>query len=478
MERTTKERKKKTLLRAGQVFLRWTHGLIRSLSGMEGSHPSLPWFSNKEAEAATQARNRLLDELSGVAHLGAEGSKPYTLSLSPGCQICQNGDWDCNLINRMCTRDCYFCKRHHSVRTDLDSESEGYTFTTPSAHVDFIKTFKIKGVGFSGGEPLLVKERLLSHIKAIRMEFGRSIYLWIYTNGDLVDRETLTELRDAGLDEIRFNLSAREYDLTPIAIAREYIPTVAVEIPAIPEDIELVKSLLVEMQSVGIDFLNLHQLSFKSQNWRELLRRPYHIDCSTGMGIHESEIGALMLLLYACEQQLQLPINYCSCVYKSRFQKRGQRIQRARAVFKNFQEITNAGFIRSLRVSDSPAKIGDLIRRMTNEACQPSRWHVNQTKTAVALHRSLMPYVDWSSSKLTILYLDPDITFKKRAEGFKEGNLESSHRVTKSVTGLGQESFECWHRLYIDKQNPKQGENMLRELAAFEELESGLPDVS
>jgi hypothetical protein len=89
-----------------------------------------------------------------------------------------------------------------------------------------------------------------------------------------------------------------------------------------------------------------------------------------------------------------------------------------------------------------------------------------------------MPYVDWSSSKLTILYLDPDITLKKKADGFKEGNLESSHRVTKSVTGLGQESFECWRRLYIDKQNPKQGENMLRELAAFEELESGLPDVS
>jgi pyruvate formate-lyase activating enzyme-like uncharacterized protein len=478
MERNTEEKKKKKVLRAGQVFLRWTHGLIRSLSGTEGSHPSLLWFSNEEAEAATQARNRLLNALSGGARLGAKGSKPYSNSLSPGCEICQSGDWDCNLINRMCTRDCYFCKRHHSVKTDLDSETEGYTFTTPSAHVDFIKTFGIKGVGFSGGEPLLVKERLLSHIEAIRKEFGHSIYLWVYTNGDLVDREILMKLRDAGLDEIRFNLSAREYDLTPVITAKKYIPTITVEIPAIPEDIELVKSLMVEMQSVGIDFLNLHQLSFKSQNWRELLRHHYHIDCSTGMGIHESEIGALMLLLYACEQQLRLPVNYCSCVYKSRFQKRGQRIRRARAFFENFQEITNAGFIRSLRVSDSPAKIGDLIRRMTNDACQPSLWNLNQTKTSVVLHRSLMPYVDWSSSKLTILYLDPDITLKKKADGFKEGNLEPSQRVTKSVTGLGQESFECWRRLYIDKQNPKQGENMLRELAAFEELESGLPDVS
>jgi len=65
--------------------------------------------------------------------------------------------------------------------------------------------------------------------------------------------------------------------------------------------------------------------------------------------------------------------------------------------------------------------------------------NLNQTKTSVVLHRSLMPYVDWSSSKLTILYLDPDITLKKRADGFKEGNLEPSDRVTKSATGLGQD---------------------------------------
>jgi pyruvate formate-lyase activating enzyme-like uncharacterized protein len=453
-------------------------GLVECFSGTKAPDATYPWFSDEEAEAATLARNRLLDALSGRVHLGAKGSKPYIHSLSPGCEICQNGDWGCNLINRLCTRNCYFCKRHHSVKTELDSETEGYIFATPSAHVEFIKTFGIKGVGFSGGEPLLVKERLLNHIRAIRKEFGHSIYLWMYTNGDLVDREILTELRDTGLDEIRFNLSAREYDLTPIITAKKYIPTVTVEIPAIPEDIELVKSLLIEMQLVGVDFLNLHQLYVRSQNWRELLRRNYHIDCSTGTGIYESEMCALMLLLHACEQQLQLPINYCSCVYKSRFQTRGYRIRRARAVLEGFQEITDAGFVRSLWVSDSADKIKDLIRRMTNGACHPSLWKANQMKTAVSLHSSLMPYVDWSSSKLTILYLEPDIALKKRGDGLKEGKLVPGLRVVKSTSGLGQESLECWRRRSIEKENVKQEGATLRELAAFEELESGLPDVS
>jgi len=477
IERNMEKGRKKKVLHKSQVLFRRAHGLVRLLSGTKAPDATLPWFSDEEAEAATMARNRLLDALSSRVHLGAKGSKPYTNSLSPGCEICQNGDWDCNLINRLCTRNCYFCKRYHSVRTELDSETEGYIFPTPWAHVEFIKTFGIKGVGFSGGEPLLVKERLLSHIKAIRKEFGRSIYLWMYTNGDLVDRETLTKLRDTGLDEIRFNLSAREYDLSPVIIARKYIPTVTVEIPAIPEDIELVKSLLAEMQSMGVDFLNLHQLSVENQNWRELLGRNYHVDCSTGMGIYESEMCALMLLLHACEQQLQLPINYCSCVYKSRFQKRGYRMRRARAVLEVFQEITDAGFVRSLWVSDSADKIKDLLDRMTNDASRPSLWKLNRTETAVALHSRLMPYVDWSSSKLTILYLEPDIALKKRVDGLKEANLEPGLRVAKSAAGLGQEFFECWRTRYIEKQNVKQEAAKLRELAVFEELEGGLPEV-
>lgn len=83
-----------------------------------------------------------------------------------------------------------------------------------------MKTFNIKGVGFSGGEPLLVGDRLLAHISAIRQELGESIYLWMYTNGDMVNREVLQKLRAAGLDEIRFDLSARSYNLDPVILAK------------------------------------------------------------------------------------------------------------------------------------------------------------------------------------------------------------------------------------------------------------------
>ncbi len=152
-------------------------------------------------------------------------------------------------------------------------------------------------------------------------------------------------------------------------------------------------------------------------------------------------------------------------------------MRRARAVLEVFQEITDAGFVRSLWVSDSADKIKDLLDRMTNDASRPSLWKLNRTETAVALHSRLMPYVDWSSSKLTILYLEPDIALKKRVDGLKEANLEPGLRVAKSAAGLGQEFFECWRTRYIEKQNVKQEAAKLRELAVFEELEGGLPEA-
>jgi uncharacterized protein len=478
LEKNTDNGYKKSILGWGGSFLKHIYGpILRNLTDLRPPGASFPWFSNAEAVAATVQRNRLLNELSGRVHIDAAGSKIYSHLLSPGCIICRDGAWDCNLINRKCTRNCFFCKRYHSVSSELDSTSERYVFSTPDEHLDYIRIFKIKGVGFSGGEPLLVKERLLSHIRAIRKEFGRAIYLWIYTNGDLADRTALSELKNAGLDEIRFNLSARGYDLTPLIISREYIPQVTVEIPAIPEDMELVKGLLIDMESIGVDFLNLHQLNVENQNCRPLFARNYHIDFSTGMGIYESELTALTLILFACDRRLRLPINYCSNAYKARFQTRGFRMRKANVLHENFQEITEAGFIRTLWVSASRENIQKFIGRMSDKDCNPALWKSNETLTATAFHSSLLPFIDWSTSRLMVTYHEPGFSFKKRAGGLTPANLKPNLHLVKSVAGLGKESFETGYAPYIVKKSDRQNTPQIREISEFEELLSGLPDI-
>lgn len=411
-------------------------------------YPDLPWFSEAEARQADRQRNELLEALSGWINYSFLGSKPHSGPLSPGCLICGNGGWGCNFINALCTRNCFYCPQKRSVKEEHDSQTDSIIFKTPQDHINFIKTFQIKGVGFSGGEPLLVLDRLLAHIKAIREELGDSLYLWVYTNGDLINRRTLKKLREAGVDEIRFDLSARKYDLAPVVMAKEHIPTVTVEIPAIPEDMELVQSLLGMMEKVGVNFLNLHQLYASKHNYKKLVRRQYHFLHQHSIPVFESELSALKLLLFAREHQVQLPINYCCSSYKNRFQSRDGRTRQARTVLQGFEEITDAGYIRSFKVSDSIEKMESMVRRLQKANCPPAQWQCHERKTEVAIHGDLLPYVDWSSADVAISYFEPGVGLKNPERGVTEGNLLPMNSVVYQEHGFSELAIKCWRKLY------------------------------
>jgi pyruvate formate-lyase activating enzyme-like uncharacterized protein len=480
---------------ARRVTSKLSSALIRFSVG----EAKTPWFTDDEAKAIHQEREKLLEKLSGRTNLSANGTKLHLGKLSRGCTICMDGYWGCNYINGRCHRNCFYCMRDHSMQTEPNSKSDGFHFGNPEEHIEFLKTFQIRGVGFSGGEPLLVLDRLLEHIVAIRKELGSTIYLWMYTNGDLVNRETLSALRDAGLNEIRFDLSARDYDLSPLVLAKEYIPTVAVEIPAIPEDFLLLKKLLIDIQAVGVNHLNLHQLMAGQRNWKALCRRHYHFSFQSTPAVHESELCALRLILYACEQNLNLPINYCSVAYKFRFQGRASRMRRALVLREGFQEITEAGYIRSLCISDSADKIEALARRLKGDHVEPILWKEECDHGAIALHSSLMSYVDWSSATLAIKYYQAGVALMNKSVRFEPGNLKRDKRTVKTVTGLGCAAFDCWHRLYVQKEaatdvfspthlkhiGVAEEKNLFKNIigqllsvATYEQLEAGLPDVT
>jgi uncharacterized protein len=422
-----------------------------------GINPRFQWFSDRAAGEAEQIRKNLLEKLSSMVNSTAGGSKLYTGTLSRGCLHCIEGDWACNFINRLCNRDCFFCKRsHRSISEEPESETWGFFFPSPSAHISYLKTFHTRGISFSGGEPLLVRERLLEHIKAVRQEFSDSVYIWMYTNGDLADRAILEELRAAGLDEIRFNIAAREYDLSPVIMAKEYIPVVTVEIPCIPEDHELLKTLLPVMEKAGVNFLNIHQLSVEEQNCRDLIQRKYHFTgFFPGIFVHESEISALKLLLHACDTGINLPINYCTSIYKNRYQGRGFRKQRASAFPLGFEELTDTGYLRRVTVSSSPGPIRELALKLETEIQDNSQWNFNKEKSRIILHSSLVSYIDWTCSRTRITYLKPGVSPGPGSGRLEADNLKENKKIAVETGDLDQALFDLWYRLYIKKEDPE-----------------------
>ena len=437
---------------------------IRSVTGLAGYvfplflgiKPRFKWLSNRAAEEAAKTRDDLLEQLSGRVRATAGGSKLYTGSLSPGCLHCIEGDWACNFINRLCNRDCFFCKRSHRViREEPEAETWGFFFPGPAAHISYLKKFNIGGVSFSGGEPLLVRERLLQHITAVRKEFGDSVYIWMYTNGDLVNSQVLEDLREAGLEEIRFNIAARDYDLAPAVLAKKFIPVVTVEIPCIPEDYELLKSRLPDMEAAGIDFLNIHQLTVEEQNCRDLIRRSYHFTgLEAGISVYESEISALRLLLHACDDGIRLPVNYCTSIYKKRYQGRGFRKQRASAFPLPYEELTDTGYLRRISVSAPKEKIRKMESEFLGKYPGTPLWKTSRDEDQITLHSRLISDIEWPGSSIEITYLVPGVLPGEGADRLEADNLKENKKTVYKTSGLDKALFDSWFSLYINKEKP------------------------
>ena len=110
-----------------------------------------------------------------------------------------------------------------------------------------------------------------------------------------------------GLDEIRFDISTRDYDLSPLLLAKKFINTISIEIPAIPYDADIVKKQMKKYEKLGVKYPNLHQLFAASFNYRELINRGYtlhqkdiFLSRKTNITtVLESEETALEILKYA-----------------------------------------------------------------------------------------------------------------------------------------------------------------------------------
>jgi pyruvate formate-lyase activating enzyme-like uncharacterized protein len=319
-------------------------------------------ISTNEPEIASDARDEYLNFFSNNdVNYPAAGniSKPAIGSLSPGCRTCVAGTWCCLFVTGDCTKTCFFCPSTQRAcdRNIQPFVPENIVFSSIHGFLEYLEKFNFEGVSFSGGEPFLVIDKVLEYINGIRRWFGDKHHIWAYTNGDLVTLENLSLLKQAGLNELRFDIAANNYDLTAVEKAVGYIDTVTVEIPAIPEDKENLKPVLKEMKKIGVKHLNLHQLMKTENNAENLNHRGYStVNEALYPGqapIMESELAALDILKHAIETKLDLPINYCSRCYKHRFQGMAHRKRAVQFCKDNKTDQTATGYLRKLAIDAS-----------------------------------------------------------------------------------------------------------------------------
>ncbi len=286
--------------------------------------------------------------------------KPVLHSLSPGCESCIRGDWLCFYLTPLCNADCFYCSNQlDGVEQDYPKTAENISLDA-DGYLNYLKTFNYKGISFSGGEPFLEFERLLQFIKITRQEFGNQHYIWLYTNGTLVTEDKLRALQACGLDEIRFDIAADAYRLGSVALATEYLDTVSIEIPAIPEDVDRLKDMLLQMESLGVKHLNLHQLIVNERNRRCLANRRYASrpegEDNDTYAVEASRVSALDVLNYGANVLTNMGVHYCSYEYKKKYQKIGYRRRWSRICREEADLITRSGLMRRIHIDGKAAR--------------------------------------------------------------------------------------------------------------------------
>jgi pyruvate formate-lyase activating enzyme-like uncharacterized protein len=261
-------------------------------------------------------------------YVEGDGEVLYLGGLSPGCQACKEGTWDCIFTTMRCNLDCQFCYSPHAIPRDYAGSLLG---STPEQIAGNHARTTITGISFSGGEPFVDTARLFDWVSWFTSRYPEKYY-WVYTNGLLATEDKLRRLAELGVDEIRFNLAATGYDhpqvLENLAAAARQISSVTVEIPAIPQHAAKLLSCLADWSARGVRYLNLHELMYEPGTNSATMPGPRRA-IVTADG-HRSEINpesrllTLAVMQHVQEEGLPLAVNDCSLQSKIR-QLRGRR---------------------------------------------------------------------------------------------------------------------------------------------------------
>lgn len=327
-----------------EAFHVYLNELVNRNKNDFAKYAQIKWLNPYSAGEFQEIRDKYLQSIDDS--VAFNGTKPFYNQLSKGCELCGQGLWSCLFITGICNANCFYCPTNQDI-DDLPT-SQGLTFPTAESYAEYVSHFKFKGISFSGGEPLLVAERVKDYLAQIRKTCSPDIYAWMYTNGILANELIFKELGSLGLNEVRFDIGATGYKLDKIKFAKEHIPNITIEIPSVPEEKERIKALLPEMVKAGVSNLNLHQLRLTQHNAAKLLQHNYTYIHAEKPIVLESELAALEIIEYAKEKQINIGINYCSFFFKNRFQQAGFRRMMANALQTNEWNINNKGYIREI----------------------------------------------------------------------------------------------------------------------------------
>lgn len=284
----------------------------------------LPFAAGDEPSSP---RNAVLSLSARGASVENDGKSVWVNWISPACLACRMGvRTETFLSSVQCPRKCWFC---------FNENQQGYE-SFHRAENDIVGLLRkriaagasLDHLAVTGGEPLLHQALVLGFLETARIAYPAS-HLRLYTSGYGLDAACARALAEAGLDEIRISVKLGEGTeavreaLSALSACIGLVPSVMVEMPVMPDQIDAMKDLLVTLDHMGIAGINLLELCFPFHNAIEFARRGYFVKrrpyrvvydywYAGGLPIAGSEAACLDLVRFALNEELAMGVHYCS----------------------------------------------------------------------------------------------------------------------------------------------------------------------
>ena len=305
--------------------------------------------------------------------------------LSSGCRFCVDGQKLVLFITGKCPRKCYYCPLPESrINKDAVYANER-KLSNPNKINEAIEEARLmdaKGMGITGGDPLIVLDRVCKYVRAFKKRFGKKFHIHIYLPTLLANEKNLEKLAESGIDEVRFhpdflnfdNPQIRTKEIEKINLANKYKWKVGCEIPVIPKTEDKMILFAYSVRNY-ISFLNLNELETSVLNAPMFLKKKFVIYNNTAVkGSKESALAVLSWAQKNLKNCKLRQLHYCSARTKDFFQYKNRLKRRLKNVFRPYDRRTTYDTLyRAALYPKSKLKLEKIRREIIKEFSIPSK---------------------------------------------------------------------------------------------------------
>lgn len=273
-----------------------------------------------------------------------------TMTLSKGCILCHQGAKMVLFVTGRCHRTCWYCPLSSERKGTDTVYANEHPVDIPAQIIEVAESMSALGTGVTGGEPLLVLDRVTEYCRMLKEHFGSDHQIHLYTAKPPTD-EDLAAMQGL-VDEIRLHPPRECWEtildtayLKSAQRAKAMGFDIGIEVPALP-GLELLIPALPYL-----DFLNINELEWGDTNAYQMRERGFELADE----LHNAIEGARG---WAEELMKHDKVHWCSSAFKDSVQLRERLKRIAENTARPFDEITSDGTIVYGVFEPAPASTG------------------------------------------------------------------------------------------------------------------------